>query len=343
MNVVVDLACAQIEQGHTVAVASRGGEFVDLLEDHGVFCFELNQTRQPLALYRAAVRFRTIIHEFRPDIVHAHMITGAVLAYLLRWKLGYGLVTTVHNEHYRTASLMGIADRVIAVSDAVAKSMTARGIPKNKVSVVRNGPLGTLRKTTTSEPPALLHPAIVTIGGMYLRKGIIPLLTAFSLLLKRIPSAHLYLVGEGPDRPTFELTAKKLGISEVVHFEGFQADPWKYLKVADVFVLASLKEPFGLVLAEAREAGSAIIATRVGGIPEALDDGNAGILVPPNDCPALAEALCRLLENEDHLAQAKMRALRNLDWLKVKRMTTETLEVYMHAIARNSMPNSKDA
>jgi glycosyltransferase involved in cell wall biosynthesis len=335
VNVLVDLACAQAE-GHAVGVASVGGDFEQLLNSRGVTCFALDQRRRPLTLARAALQFRKIVRAFRPDVVHAHMTTGALLAYSLRWKLQYSLVTTVHNEFYKSATIMGVGDCVIAVSDAVARSMVSRGVARNKVKIVRNGPLGSIRKAKyeSSVPMKLQHPAVVTVGGMYERKGIGPLLEAFARVLEQQPSTHLYLVGDGPDRTRFEIKARELGLSKTVHFEGFQPDPWRYLRAGDVFVLASLAEPFGLVLAEAREAGLAIVATNVGGIPEALDRGEAGILVPPNDPPALADAVCELLGNKDNLSRARTMARQNLDWLKVKRMNDETLTVYADIISR---------
>jgi glycosyltransferase involved in cell wall biosynthesis len=335
VNVLVDLACEQVEGGNTVGVASAGGGFERLLESHGVSCFRLDQTRRLLTLARAAIQFRGLIRKFRPDVVHAHMMTGALLAYLLRWRSRYGLVTTVHNEFQKSAVLMGLGDRAIAVSEYVAHSIASRGVTSAKLRVVRNGPLESARtvQRVASTPVILQHPAIITVAGMYVRKGIVPLLNAFARVLENQPHAHIYLIGDGPDRSTFEARTRELGIAESVHFVGFQPDPRSYLRAADVFVLASLAEPFGLVLAEAREAGLAVVATSVGGIPEALDGGEAGTLVPPDDSKALADALCGLLGDKIQLSRARARASRNLEWLSVKRMNRETLRVYEDLVA----------
>lgn len=335
VNVLVDLAIAQRQAGCTVAVASSGGEFEELLGRCDVPHFQLNQARRPLSPVATAAAFRRLAAEFQPEIVHAHMMTGALLAYLLRWRHGYGLVTTVHNEWQSAAILMGVGDRVIAISDAVSASMASRGIPSRKIKVVRNGPLGSLRQADRSQQDAmtLRRPAIVTIAGMYRRKGIIPLLAAFAEVLQVHPTAHLYIVGDGPDRARFEAKAGELAISASVHFTGFQADPGMYLRGADVFVLASLAEPFGLVIAEAREAGLPIVATNVGGIPEALDGGDAGTLVPANDPLAMARALRELIEDPARLALGRQRAGRNLEWLSVERMNRDTMNVYKDLIA----------
>jgi glycosyltransferase involved in cell wall biosynthesis len=240
----------------------------------------------------------------------------------------------VHNEFQKSAVLMGLGDRAIAVSDSVAHSMASRGVTSAKLRVVRNGPLDSTRtaQRAASIPVTLQHPAIISVAGMYVRKGIAPLLDAFARVLEHQPYAHLYLIGDGPDRSTFEARARELGIAENVHFVGFQPDPRSYLRAADVFVLASFAEPFALVLAEAREAGLAIVATSVGGTPEALDGGEAGTLVPPGDSKALADALCGLLEDKILLSRARARASRNIEWLSVKRMHRETLRVYQDLV-----------
>jgi glycosyltransferase involved in cell wall biosynthesis len=97
-------------------------------------------------------------------------------------------------------------------------------------------------------------------------------------------------------------------------------------------VLASHREPFGLVLSEAREAGCAIVASDVGGIPEALDGGQAGILVPPADSHALAETLVQLLSNPNLLHKWKDQAQNNLEWLNVARVNEETSAVYRELV-----------
>ena len=119
VNVAVDLACLQSQSGDDVAVISAGGGYEKLLNQFGVKHYEINKSRQPINIIRAAVAYRKIVQEFQPDIVHAHMMTGVVLARALRWENRYILVATVHNEFQPSSLLMGLADRVIAVSKAV--------------------------------------------------------------------------------------------------------------------------------------------------------------------------------------------------------------------------------
>lgn len=339
INVAVDLACLQAQNGHTVAVASAGGEYEDLLSQYGVIPFHLDQRRYPLNLLKAVQRYRKIIDNFQPDIVHAHMITGMVLAWALRPGKRYSIVSTVHNEWQHSATLMGLADRVIAVSQAVATAMANRGISPAEISTVCNGTLHSPRQNFQIAPegdrppiiPApipLNRPAIATVAGMYHRKGMAQLIQAFSQIAAQFPDAHLYLIGNGPDRAEFEHLAQQSMGSERIHFEGFQPYPGQYLQATDIFVLASLQEPFGLVLSEARDAGCAIVASEVDGIPEVLDGGAAGLLVQPGNVSALAEAIAQLLSDPELLQEWRGRSRQNLEWLSVKRVYRETLEVY---------------
>ncbi|MBW4645967.1 MAG: glycosyltransferase family 4 protein [Goleter apudmare HA4340-LM2] len=340
VNVAVDLACLQAQNGHDVAIASSGGEYEALLTNHGVRHLQLDQSRTPLNMIKAAWRYREIVQEFQPDIVHAHMMTGVVLAGMLRNGGEYSLVSTLHNEFQRSAVLMGLAERVIAVSNAVADSMVRRGIPQHKLRVVTNGTLGSPRHRHIQDyqPLPLQHPAIATVAGMYTRKGIIELIEAFGKIADTFPQAHLYLVGDGPDREMFTALVQSTPLANRIHFAGFQPEPQRYMLATDVFVLASHCESFGLVLTEAREAGCAIIASDVDGIPETLDHGHAGLLVPPKNSQALADALVQLLSDPIHLQKWKYLAKQNLERFSAMRVHEETMAVYSELVKDYGLP-----
>jgi glycosyltransferase involved in cell wall biosynthesis len=335
VNAAMDMVSGQLDQPLEVAVCSNGGEFVSLLEQNGIKHYTLRQKRGLIELSAAALSLRRIIREFKPDIVHCHMVTGLVLARAVRATLGYRLVAHVHNVHQRSSDLMRLADRVIAVSHAVAADMTRRGVPRGKIRTIHNGALGSMRfaHVATRQPLALLQPAIVTVGGMNHRKGISELISAFEDVSARVPGAHLYLVGNGPDRAEFEAQAAASANAAHIHFEGFQADPIPYMKAAHTFVLASRRDSFGLVLTEARACDCAIVATDVDGIPEALDGGAAGLLVPPGDRRALASAMIKLLETPEEHVRLKLRAKVNLERFRVDRMAEQITDVYEELMA----------
>jgi glycosyltransferase involved in cell wall biosynthesis len=132
-----------------------------------------------------------------------------------------------------------------------------------------------------------------------------------------------------------------VGLADRIVFLGFVANPAPLFRAADVFVLASHSEPFGLVVAEAREAGCAIVGSNVGGVPEVLEQGRAGLLTPPNDPVALAAAIDRLFADPGLRESLGRRARENLEWLSCTRMATETLDVYRECIepARERAPS----
>ena len=330
VNTAVDLALEQARQGLTVAVASAEGGYQTLLEESRVIHFYLNQLRRPAELFRAMRLLRFQLHEFQPDIVHAHMRTGLLLAWFWRYFADYSLVGHVHNVHDRESDLMGMADRVIAVSESVGRSMAARGIAQRKIRVVLNRTLGSPRVAPLSEIPSarLQRPSIVTVCGMNHRKGIAELLAAFEIVGQQVPNAHLYLVGDGPDCNEFERQAALSKWHERIHFEGYQSLPQAYMLSADAFVLASRRESFGLVLIEARQAGCAIVATNVDGVAEALDGGQAGMLVPAGDTSALARGLCLILCDATTRQQWQGRAKTGIQEFYIQRMAGEITTVY---------------
>ncbi|AIQ10788.1 glycosyltransferase family 4 protein [Paenibacillus durus] len=327
VNVMVDLACEQAARNHQVCIVSAGGQYEELIARYNIRHYYLDQTRRPAQLMRAVFNFRRVVADFSPDIIHAHMMTGAILARYLKGFRKYKVVTHVHNEFQKSADYMKVGDRVIAVSQAVSKAMAGRGVGKDKLRVILNGTIGSPRDSD-SGPIPLEGQAIITVAGMYERKGISDLIDAFDLLAGDHPQARLYIVGDGPDRAKFEERAAASPFSGRIRFAGFQAESRRWMKAADVFVLASHKEPFGLVLIEARESGCAIVATDVDGIPEALDYGEAGILVPPRDAKALSAAIGEFLSNEAKRQHYRTQAGAGLDYYRVGRVAEEMLGVY---------------
>ena len=339
VNTAVDLALEQAKEGLVVAVASARGGYLDLLKRGGVQHLTLDQSRSPARLVSAVRHLWGQIQEFRPDVVHAHMRTGLLLAWICKRAGGFGLIGHVHNVHDRASIVMGLADRVIAVSQSVSASMVRRGIPKRKIRVVLNRTLGNLRQVSISEvsPASLAKPSIVTVCGMYYRKGIPELISAFAIIAREFADVHLYLVGDGPQRKEFEQYAHQSGVGERVHFEGFQPEPRAYMLATDVFVLASRRESFGLVLIEARQAACAIVAADADGIAEALDWGRAGMLVPPRNVRALALGMREMLRNDEVRSEWQRSAKIGLSNYQVKVMAGEIRNIYEELTAPGTL------
>ena len=333
VNAMIDLACAQADDGHAVTVASSGGSFETLLAAHRIAHIRLVQRKNVFALPAMLSRFRLLITRERPEIVHAHMLTGAVLARLAAMGGDYALIVTVQDEYQKSSRAMGTGDTVVAMHQAVADPLIRRGIPADRVRVVASGTVGSRRYGAAPATIELRHPNVVSVTGLVERKGIFDLARAFALTLARHPDAHLYVIGEGVDRVRFEEHLASLNISANVHLEGFVPDPRGYLAQADVFALVAANDGWPVAINEAREAGCAIVAAHSSAAAAALDEGSAGLLVAADDPAALAEAFAALLSDTAQRDTWRVRARTGLERLSVERMHRAYLDIYRASLA----------
>jgi glycosyltransferase involved in cell wall biosynthesis len=340
VNAMIDLACMQADEGHHVTVASSGGQYEALLLAHRVAHVRLVQRKNVFALPAMLSRFRTVLAREQPEIVHAHMLTGAVLARLAAMGGDYALVVTVQDEYQKSSRAMGTGDVVVAMNLADVAPLVRRGIPPNRIRVVASGTIGSRRFASAPVPLVLKHPNIVTVAGLVERKGVFDLLRAFAMTLGTHPDTHLYFVGDGPDRARLEDQAVSLRIANRVHFEGFVADPRGYFAEADVFALAAAQDAWPVVLNEAREAACAIVAVRSGGSVAALDDGRAGLLVTAENPAALAEGLVSLLGDAPLRERLRERARIGLESFSVEHMHREYLDIYRASLAARARQRS---
>jgi len=334
VHAAVDLACAQAKLGHDVCVASSGGDFDALLHRNKVETVIIDHQRTARRLLTSIARLKWHVGAWQADIVHAHMMTSAVLAWPICRLAGIPLITTVHNAFEKSAVLMGLGTRVIAVSASVGDSMHKRGIPQSKLRVVLNGTIGSSRfdnRTTTATE--LASPSILFVGGLHPRKGLPDLFEAFGLAHEQYPEARLYIVGEGPFGAEYRAEVAQMRCAPAVTFLGAKDDPHGWMVNADIFVLPSKADPAPLVLSEAREARCAVIGTNVDGIAELLECGAAGILVPVSDPQALAAVFCELLADPVVLENWKANSQIRIEHMRIDRVAEQTLDVYVGAFS----------
>ncbi|MFH1005895.1 MAG: glycosyltransferase family 4 protein [Candidatus Latescibacterota bacterium] len=263
------------------------------------------------------------------DLVHAHVAYpdgfGAVLFGRI---VGVPVLITAHGSEIHsytkrsrlwkalTAWALCRADRTIAVSRSLKEEIVALGVDSSKVSVIHNGvdtqcfrPLLEVEAGIGQEKRAK---RILYLGRLLHTKGIGVLLEAMSLLLERGVSCELVLVGanakQSEDRSFFSM-AECLGRRDVVHFEETvpHAEIPRWLATADVFVLPSFSEGFPLSVIEALACGKPVVSTRCGGPEESVSE-EVGILVPPGDSQALADAIGYILRHPETYDADRIRA-----------------------------------
>nr|WP_187299645.1 glycosyltransferase family 4 protein [Methylobacterium sp. B34] len=336
-HVAIDLALSQVNAGHTVDYVSEGGDYEALLGSSGVNLIRIKQkSRSPLRVIISIIKLCYYVRLLRPDVIHGHMMSGVVIAYVASRLLRVPLVTTVHNSFDRHSTLMRLGDRVVAVSEAEKRSLERRGFISNRLRVVLNGPNESPRLSLLKNHSIVgktRRPAVVTICGLHARKGVTDLLVGFESACRVHKNLTLYIVGDGPDREKLVMLASNLKITDRVVFTGNINDPREVLNQADIFVLASYADPCSLAIAEARYAGCAVIATAVGGSPELLGQGSNGILIEPGHPEEIASALLCMISSRNELARWKEKALSGSDYLTMRRVCADYMDIYHDAIA----------
>jgi glycosyltransferase involved in cell wall biosynthesis len=275
----------------------------------------------------------------RADLIHAHLgedIAVLPLAVLAGRERRLPIVVTVHCspartvrvDGVRTALLKSVGGRVerwgerraattIALTSGLADQL-ARELPRERVRLIRRPIDQQSFEVPGPDPfPHISGPRVVFLGRLAPAKGVVTLIEALARL--RTPGAQLLLVGDGPERSRLEGVARRLGVAERVHITGFVEHHRvpAVLASGDVLVLPSVYEELGTVLIEAMAVGLPVIASRVGGIPELIHDGENGLLVPPGDVRPLAAAIDRVLGDPDlarRLAAAARRRVSKHDW-----------------------------
>jgi glycosyltransferase involved in cell wall biosynthesis len=263
------------------------------------------------SLLRLALSFGKQVRRLRPDVVHTHLFDADLIGILTARALGVPsccstvhsfsfFSTPLHRWRYRRV-LSPLVRRFFAVSRTLADFLVREcRVPASRVRVIVNGvDIARFAPTADAPPRSAPGPTIGVLTRLDSRKGLPYLVQATEQLRSDLPNIQLLIAGDGEERATLERQARSLGLTERVVFTGAVTDPASFYRTLDLFVLPSLDEAFGLVLLEAMAAGLPVIGTRVGGVPEILEDGQQGLLVAPADSRALAEAIRSLWGDPD--------------------------------------------
>ena len=283
-----------------VATVVRGGALVNDFINVGIPT-HVFEKKGKIGLGVIWKLWRFLRHE-KPDIVHTHLFGGdtwgRIAAILARVPV---IVSTEHNTNFDEGwtkrkvkkFLSHFTKKIVAVSEAVKNYSVSRDrIKAKKMTVIENGinldKFSSIMEKEFGDPPV-----IGVVGRLEEQKGHKYLFEALNLI-KTIPWT-LWVVGDGSKKVELERLAKDLNLRERIIFLGARKNIPEILSGVDIFSFPSLWEGLGLAVLEAAAAGKPIVASRVGGIPEIISDGETGILVEPKNVKSLADGLERVL------------------------------------------------
>jgi glycosyltransferase involved in cell wall biosynthesis len=313
-------------------------EFAGRLVDAGVPVegVRLKRDADPFAFSRVL----GVVHRTQPAILHTHLVHadayGLPAGKLARVPV---LASTKHGFNaFRERRAFAIGDRAlgtlvdlhIAISAGLARYLAdTEGFHAATFEVVHYG-----IAAGPEPPPPPPGSGLLCVGRLIPIKGHETLLDAFAAA--KVQDLTLDIAGDGPLRGALEERAARLGISEAVRFHGFVPDVARLYENASVVVVPSLGEGFGMVALEAAERGRAVIASSVGGLPEIVDDGHTGALVPPGDSAALAGAIVTLASHLRCVILGRAARGRALREFSLDRCADRIDALYRSALARRA-------
>jgi L-malate glycosyltransferase len=292
----------------------------------------------------AAWRLSRVLKQLRPDIIHAHDPHGVAMAALARSMSTQPkkpkLIASRRVDFHLGRNALSRwkyrqVDHFICASDAIRHMLVSDGIPKARAVTVHEGI--DLAKVAAA-PPAELHqelwlphqaPVVGNVAALVPHKGQRHLVDAAADVVRQVPDARFIIAGHGELREALEHQIKHHQLDKHVIFAGFRPDVLSVHKAFDVFVMSSVTEGLGTSLLDAMACGKAVVATSVGGIPEVVVNGETGLLVPPRDHAAMAEAIVRLLKDpalRARMGEAGLARVRQRFTSEI--MVANTLRVY---------------
>ena len=294
---------------------------------------------------RVLLRLRAVLRDFQPQIVHTWLPTANTIGRLAALFGRRPLLVASERaadvwkgrlRRWTDRRLARRTDLILCNAQAVRRFLTERiGLPEEKIQVIQNGlDMEAFDRHADQEPADDLPPTgqgriIGAVARLEPQKDIPALVEAFARLPERLSDTHLWIAGEGPERPRIEQLIAGHGMGGRVWLAGRRNDIPALLRRMDLFVLPSLWEGLPNAVLEAMAARRAVVATRVDGTPEAVAEGETGLLVPPRDTAALADAITRLLDDPDLRARYGAAGRRRVETVfGIERMVKDTCDAY---------------
>ena len=295
---------------------------------------------------RVLSQLRKVIAEHNPDILETRNVKSHFLVRLLgldrkfpwvAWNHGYTETSLLDRTYTQLDrwSLRG-AYRVVTVCRPFADRIAALGVRRDRISVLHNAvkpfvapPAEEVRRVRRELGIGDDEAVVLSVGRLSYEKGHADLVRAAAVLgaTQGVPPFHVVIVGDGPERENLGKLAAQLGAANRVAFAGFQRDTSPYYALASVVAVPSHSEGSPNVVLEAMAAGLPIVANRVGGVPEILEEGITGLMVEPRNPEAMAKALNQLLSDPE--LQSRLGAAARL-----RAQTAHTPAAYRAALIR---------
>ncbi len=296
---------------------------------------------------------KKIIQKENPDLIHAQIWNpmASKYAFLIAKKYQIPLIITEHDPFklnffkniYKKLTLK-IPQKIITVSKANQKLMASLYSKiSSKIITIHNGIEENKNKITTQERNQIRKEIfqantksiiIFSAGTLHSRKGYKYLIQAIKKIINKYPQIKLIIAGDGPEKKDLEKLIFSLNLTDKIILLGQRDDINKLMQAADIFILPSIKEAFGLVILEAMQNNLPIIASKIGGIPEIIQSKNNGILTPIKDPQSLAQAIELLITNKN--LREKMINYNQKYWqnFSANKMAIETTKVYNQVLKK---------
>lgn len=341
---ILTLGEALVKSGHKVWVASSGGNAVSRLEATGIKHVTINIRTKSEVSYKLWLSFgplNRLIREEGIDIIHVQTRVTQVLGTWLSRAAGVKMLSTCHGffkTRWFRKAFPCWGQAVIAISKPVARHLKEDfKVAPDKVHLIANGidlkrftaVDDQMRRAARKKWGIADTPLIGIIARLSDVKGIDILIKAMPAIIKEIPSAHLLIAGQGPEENALKKLTESLSLTAQIHFKDTIDQTHELLCALDVFVMPSLMEGLGLSVMEAQASGIPVVASRVGGLVDLIEDGKSGYLVPVNDPGALADRIIGVLKGpESSRAMARQARINVERHFSVERMLKQTLEIY---------------
>lgn len=349
-KIVTSLADELDDRNHEVVIAYMTGEAIVTPRNKNVKLVNLNMS-SIINLPIAYLKLRKLIKDLQPDVVHSHLVHANIMSRLIRLTtLIPKLITSAHNtneEGQLRILAYRLTDKLATVStnvsqEAVNAFIQQKAVKKGRMLALYNS-ISTSEFSFSQDNRDNIRKAlkidtntqlILAVGRLNEQKDYPNLLIAFSEVTKSNPKVRLAIAGDGPLLKDLNNLTHKLGLESKVLFLGIRNDIPALMSAADIFVLSSAWEGFGLVVAEAMSCQRIVVATDCGGVKEVV--GDAGFLVPPKDSQLLANTIKKALKLNDSekLELGEKARQRILDNYSLSSTTDKWISLY-------TLPNSK--